>query len=64
MFSGLSDYLKKILPKRLFFRALLIVAIAVLVLQLSPLLRASSLKKLQGWIKAMARLDVRRILGA
>ena len=34
MFSGLSDYLKKILPKRLFYRALLIVAIPVLVLQL------------------------------
>ena len=34
MFSGLSDYLKNILPKRLFYRALLIVAIPVLVLQL------------------------------
>ncbi len=34
MFSGLSDLLKKILPKRLFYRALLIVAIPVLVLQL------------------------------
>ena len=34
MFSGLSDYFKKILPKRLFYRALLIVAIPVLVLQL------------------------------
>ena len=34
MFSGLSDYLKRILPKRLFYRALLIVAIPVLVLQL------------------------------
>ena len=34
MFSGLSDYLKKILPKRLFYRALLIVAVPVLVLQL------------------------------
>ncbi len=34
MFSGLSDYLKKILPKRLFYRALLIVAIPILVLQL------------------------------
>ncbi len=32
MFSGLSDYFKKILPKRLFYRALLIVAIPVLVL--------------------------------
>ena len=34
MFSGLSNFLKKILPKRLFYRALLIVAIPVLVLQL------------------------------
>jgi two-component system osmolarity sensor histidine kinase EnvZ len=34
MFSGLSNFLKQILPKRLFYRALLIVAIPVLVLQL------------------------------
>ena len=34
MFSGLSNYLKKILPKRLFYRSLLIVAIPVLVIQL------------------------------
>ena len=34
MFFGLSNYLKKILPKRLFYRALLMVAIPVLVLQL------------------------------
>ena len=34
MFSGLSNYLKNILPKRLFYRALLIVAVPVLVLQL------------------------------
>ena len=34
MFSGLSNYLKNILPKRLFYRALLIVALPVLVLQL------------------------------
>ena len=34
MFSGLSDFLKDILPKRLFYRALLIVAVPVLVLQL------------------------------
>ena len=34
MFSGLSKFFKKILPKRLFYRALLIVAIPVLVLQL------------------------------
>ena len=34
MFFGLSNFLKKILPKRLFYRALLIVAIPVLALQL------------------------------
>ena len=34
MFSGLSNFFKKILPKRLFYRALLIVAAPVLVLQL------------------------------
>ena len=34
MFSGLSEFLKKILPKRLFYRALLIVAVPILVLQL------------------------------
>ena len=34
MFSGLSDFFKKILPKRLFYRALLIVAVPVIVLQL------------------------------
>ena len=34
MFSGLNNYLKKILPKRLFYRALLIVAAPILVLQL------------------------------
>ena len=34
MFSGLSKYLKKILPKRLFYRALLIVAVPVIVIQL------------------------------
>jgi two-component system osmolarity sensor histidine kinase EnvZ len=34
MFFGLSDFLKNILPKRLFYRALLIVAIPVIVLQL------------------------------
>ena len=34
MFSGLNDLIKKILPKRLFYRALLIVAIPVIVLQL------------------------------
>ena len=34
MFSGLSNFFKKILPKRLFYRALLIVAVPVLFLQL------------------------------
>ena len=34
MFSGFSDNLKKILPKKLFYRALLIVAVPILVLQL------------------------------
>ncbi len=34
MFYGLSNFLKKILPKRLFYRALLIVAIPIIVLQL------------------------------
>ena len=34
MFYGLSKFLKNILPKRLFYRALLIVAVPVIVLQL------------------------------
>ena len=34
MFSGLSNFFKKILPKRLFYRALLIVAVPVITLQL------------------------------
>tara|TARA_B100001094_G_scaffold72774_1_gene69057 strand:+ start:1103 stop:2422 length:1320 start_codon:yes stop_codon:yes gene_type:complete len=34
MYSGLSNFFKKILPKRLFYRALLIVAAPILVLQL------------------------------
>ena len=34
MFFGLSNFFKKILPKRLFYRALLIVAIPIIVLQL------------------------------
>ena len=34
MFSGLSNFFKKILPKRLFYRALLIVSAPILVLQL------------------------------
>jgi len=34
MFSGLSNFFKQILPKKLFYRALLIVAVPVIVLQL------------------------------
>ena len=34
MFSGLNNFLKNILPKRLFYRALLIVAVPVIVIQL------------------------------
>ena len=34
MFSGLSNFFKKVLPKRLFYRALLIVAVPVITLQL------------------------------
>ena len=34
MFYGLSKFFKDILPKRLFYRALLIVAIPVIVLQI------------------------------
>ena len=34
MFFGLNNFLKRILPKRLFYRALLIVAVPILVLQL------------------------------
>ena len=34
MFSGLNNLLRKILPKRLLYRALLIVAVPVIVLQL------------------------------
>ena len=34
MFFGLSKFFKNILPKRLFYRALLIVAVPILVLQL------------------------------
>mgnify|MGYP001416248775 CR=1 FL=1 len=37
MFYGLSKFFKNILPKSLFYRALLIVAIPVLVLQLVTL---------------------------
>ena len=33
MFSGLSSYIKKLLPKRLFYRALLIVATPIIILQ-------------------------------
>ena len=34
MFYGLNSLLRKVLPKRLFYRALLIVAVPVIVLQL------------------------------
>ena len=34
MFSGLSNYIKKLLPKRLFYRALLIVAAPIIILQI------------------------------
>ena len=34
MFYGLNKFIKNILPKRLFYRALLIVAIPVIVIQL------------------------------
>ena len=34
MFYGLSKFFKNILPKRLFYRALLIVAVPVIVLQM------------------------------
>ena len=34
MFFGLSNFLKKILPKRLFYRALLIVAVPIIVIQI------------------------------
>ena len=34
MFSGLNKFIKNILPKRLFYRALLIVAVPVIVLQI------------------------------
>ena len=34
MFYGLSKFFKNILPKRLFYRALLIVAIPIIILQL------------------------------
>ena len=34
MFYGLSNYIKKILPKRLFYRGLLIVAVPIIILQL------------------------------
>ena len=34
MFYGLNKFIKNILPKKLFYRALLIVAVPVIVLQL------------------------------
>ena len=35
MFSGLNKYLKRILPKQLFYRALLIVATPIIILQIT-----------------------------
>ena len=35
MFFGLSKYLKNLLPKRLFYRGLLIVAVPIVVLQVT-----------------------------
>ena len=35
MFYGLNKFLKEILPKRLFYRALLIVAAPILILQIT-----------------------------
>ena len=35
MFYGLNNFIKKILPKRLFYRALIIVAAPVIILQLT-----------------------------
>ena len=35
MFYGLSKFLKKFLPKQLFYRSLLIVALPVIILQLT-----------------------------
>ena len=35
MFFGLSKFIKNILPKRLFYRGLLIVAVPILILQIT-----------------------------
>ncbi len=35
MFYGLSKYIKNILPKRLFYRGLLIVAVPIVVMQIT-----------------------------
>ena len=35
MFFGLSNYIKNLLPKRLFYRGLLIVAVPIVVLQIT-----------------------------
>ena len=54
MFYGLNKFIKNILPKRLFYRALLIVAVPVIVLQLVitiVFLNAFGLKQLKGWPK-------------
>ena len=46
MFYGLNKFIKDILPKRLFYRALLIVAVPVIVIQLIITIVFDSL-----WIK-------------
>ena len=35
MFYGLSNYLKKILPKQLFYRSLIIVAAPIIIMQIT-----------------------------
>ena len=43
MFSGLNKFIKNLLPKQLFYRALLIVAIPVIILQLTNFCKIISL---------------------
>ena len=35
MFYGLNNFIKQLLPKRLFYRALLIVAVPIIILQIT-----------------------------
>ena len=52
MFYGLSNYIKNLLPKRLFYRGLLIVAVPIVVLQVTiSLVFFDSL-----WIKTNAEI--------